>query len=449
MTALAICVVALVACYLAGKRSLGLGLAVLMLFGYVYGILRANLLTTSSHFIFDSGVLGLYLSQKWLSSDPRDDRRTEAIRLWLILLVGWCVLVAFMPFQPWLVTIVGFRGNVFFLPALLLGARLKDKDVMQLSCGFAVLNLLALALALIEYSQGVPRFYPRSPVTDIIYRSADVAGGYFRIPAIFTSAHAYGGTMVCSLPYLVGAWNRTSKRHWQLLLFAGAGAAMLGILLSATRVNFILGSVILLTAISVRNRSRKTKVILVLLIAAVGWTAVTNTRLQRFKTLGDTSYVEDRIAGSVNRGFFEILLEYPMGNGLGGGGTSLPYFLASQVRNPIGMENEYARILCEQGIVGLLLWIGFIGWFLCRAPMAFQPSEWRNSRRIVWCFLAFTLGTMWAGVGFFTSIPQTVIQLLGMGWTANPPVPEDRPRLTLRPAPRRRTVPTSTAAVRA
>ncbi len=449
MTAIILCVLALVACYAAGKRSLGLGLAVLMLFGYMYGILRANLLTTFSHFIFDCGVLGLYLSQKWFAPDAADAKRTQTIRMWLLLLVGWCVLVAFLPFQPWLVTIVGFRGNVFFLPALLLGARLKDKDLMQLSCGFAILNLLALGFAILEYREGVPRFYPRSPVTEIIYSSADVAGGYYRIPAIFANAHAYGGMMVCSLPYLIGAWNRTRKRFLQILLYTGAGAAMLGILLSATRVNFILGSVILLTAISVRNRSRYTKIVLVLMIGAVVWYALSNERLQRFKTLSDTNYVEDRIAGSVNRGFFEILVEYPMGNGLGGGGTSLPYFLASQVRNPIGMENEYARILCEQGIIGLLLWVGFIGWFLYRGPIAFQPSDWKGSRKIVWCFLAFTLSTMWAGVGFFTGIPTSIIQLLGMGWVTNPPAPDERPRMVLRPAPRHRARPVSAASVRA
>ena len=65
MIAIALCVVAFIACYLAGRRSLGQGLVVLFVFGYFYGILRANLLTTFSHFIFDMGLLGLYLSPKW------------------------------------------------------------------------------------------------------------------------------------------------------------------------------------------------------------------------------------------------------------------------------------------------------------------------------------------------------------------------------------------------
>src|SRR6202008_181902 len=106
------------------------------------------------------------------------------------------------------------------------------------------------------------------------------------------------------------------------------------------------------------------RVLFLVLVGAMVLAALSNVRFQRFKSLGDTEGVSERIAGSVNRGFWEILREYPMGNGMGGGGTSIPDFLEGEVRNPIGMENEYARILAEQGVVGLLLWFVFVVWFL-------------------------------------------------------------------------------------
>ncbi len=109
-----------------------------------------------------------------------------------------------------------------------------------------------------------------------------------------------------------------------------------------------------------------------------------------------------------------------MGNGLGGGGTSIPYFLQGEVRNPIGMENGYALILCEQGLIGLALWIAFIGWFVSRAPTAFAKGPWGNSRRMAWCLSALSLGTAWIGIGLFTSIPSTVLLFLAMGWTSVP-----------------------------
>jgi len=427
MIAVLICVLACAASYWAGKRSLGLGMIALLAFGYFYGILRANLLTVFSHFIFDAGMLGLYLSQKWSVHDPADARRSRMIRLWTMLLIAWPFVIALLPFQPIMVTIVGLRGNIFFIPVLILGSQLKEKDLVQLSAGLAVLNVTAAGFAFAEYSLGVPRFFPFSPVTSTIYASGDIAGGFFRIPAIFSSAAAYGGSMVASLPYVIGFWTRAQRRILRLLALAGIGAALLGILMSATRLNFVLGSAMIVATL-VTNRVKASKwVAFLVLIAAMGYVAMTNERFQRFKTLSDTEYLADRVAGSVNRGFWEILTDYPMGNGMGGGGTSLPYFLQGQVRNPIGQENEYSRILCEQGIIGLLLWVAFIGWFLLQARTAFAKGSWQNSRRLVWSFAAVTLGTAWIGTGLLAAIPMTFMMLLGIGWTTTPMPAEVRP----------------------
>ncbi len=423
MIALALCVLALAVTYWAGRRSLGQGLVALLTVGYFYGILRANLLTTFSHFIFDAGLIGLYASQKWLSSDPRETKPLEVIRLWTGILIAWPILMVLMPFQPLLVSLVGLRGNVFFLPVLLLGTRLKHTDLLEVSGGLAVLSLIAAAFAWVEYFTSVTRFFPISPVTQIMYMSGDVAGGFFRIPAIFTSAHAYGGSMVVSLPYLIGGWEHAETRRTRVLAVLGIAAALLGILMSATRQNFILGSVMVLAALFTQRTKAGSRLVFVALILVIASVAATNVRFQRFKTLSDTEGVVDRIAGSVNRGFWEILVEYPMGNGLGGGGSSIPYFLHGEVRNPIGMENEYARILCEQGIIGLLLWIGFVAWYLLRAPIAFSRGPWAASRRMAWCLAAFSLMTAWIGIGLLTAIPHTMILLLGMGWTVMPTMP--------------------------
>jgi hypothetical protein len=420
MIALVLCVLALVVTFWAGRRSLGQGLVALLVFGYFYGILRANLITTFSHFIFDAGLLGLYLSQDWLSSDARKAGRGTMIRMWTAILIIWPFFVLLMPFQPLLISLVGLRGNIFFLPILILGTRLGDKDLRMLCGGLAILNLVAAAFAWAEYFTSVPRFFPLSPVTAIIYSSGDVTGGFFRIPAIFSSAHAYGGSMVVSLPYLIEGWERAETRRSRMLVLLGIAAAMIGVLMSATRQNFILGSVIVLASLVTRRAKASHLAVFALLITGVGWVAMTNVRFQRFKTLSDTEGVTERIAGSVNRGFWEILLEYPMGNGLGGGGTSIPYFLQGEVKNPIGMENEYARILCEQGVVGLMLWIGFAFWFISRAPVAFAKSSWSGARRIVWCLAAFSLATAWIGTGLLTAIPQTMMLLLSMGWVATP-----------------------------
>src|SRR5271155_4434293 len=201
MLAIILSIVAFVTCFLAGRRSIGKGLVVLLTFGYFYGIVRANLLTTFSHFIFDAGMLGLYLSYPWLSAAR--EKGAETVQIWAALLILWPLLLVALPFQPLLISLVGLRGSVFFIPLLVLGSRLKGKSLIELSVGLAALNLIALGFAVAEYILGVPRFFPVSPVTQIMYASNDVAGGFLRIPATFPGAHAYGGMMVSTMPYLI------------------------------------------------------------------------------------------------------------------------------------------------------------------------------------------------------------------------------------------------------
>jgi hypothetical protein len=418
--ALALCVVAFLACYWAGRRSIGQGLVMLLAFGFFYGILRANLLTAFSHFIFDAGMIGLFLSPSWRTTDPAEKKRSAALQLWTVLLIAWPILLVVLPFQPLLISLVGLRGNTFFYPLLLIGSRLKQKDLFELSLGLALLDILVVGFAGVEYFMGVTRFFPISPVTAIIYNSADAGGGFYRIPATFTSAHAFGGTMVCTIPYLVGLWTKSEKPIIRLLGLIGMVMAMVGVLMSATRLNFVLGSAMIVFVIFTTSMKISHKAFFVVVIAAIGLIAMGNVRFQRFKSLGDTESVTERIAGSVNRGFFELLTEYPMGNGLGGGGSSIPYFLQGQVRNPIGMENEYARILGEQGIIGLILWVSLVGWFVLQAPAAFASGPWATSRRLVWCLCAIDLGTAFIGVGLLTSIPATVFLVMGIGWASTP-----------------------------
>jgi len=432
MIALALCLLAFGMTRWAGKRSLGLGLVSLLLWGYLYGIVRANLENVFCHFLFDAALVGFYLAQKNAFNDPADAGRAAALRYWTLGLMLWPALLVFLPFQPILVSLVGLRGCIFFLPMALLGSRLKSEDLMQLCTGMVCLNLLSLAFAAGEYFQGVPKYYPYNAMTAIIYGSTDVAGGFYRIPGTFANAHQYGGTMAASIPYLVGGWTEGLTRKTRLLSVLGIAAAFLGILMSATRQNFILAAAMVLVVVSgTRMKTSRRVLFLVLIIGLVG-VALTNERFQRFKSLGDTDYVGDRISSSVNRGFFEILFDYPMGNGLGGGGTSLPYFLEGQVRNPIGMENEYARILCEQGIIGFTLWLAFIVWYLSQVRRVFSKGPWASSRRLVWTYCVITLAIGTIGEGMLTAIPASAMLLLGMGWTSAAMRAEDARRRPVR-----------------
>jgi hypothetical protein len=134
-------------------------------------------------------------------------------------------------------------------------------------------------------------------------------------------------------------------------------------------------------------------------------------------TLQDTDVITDRISISVNKSFLDRAIEYPLGNGLGGGGTSLPYFLQDRIKKVVIIENEYARIMLEQGIPGLLLWVAFIIWVFTRRTIQ-RNDPWYLGRRLAWLVCAAYFATGVLGIGLLTSVPQSCFMLLSMGWIA-------------------------------
>lgn len=419
MIALILCALAFSLAFRAGRSSLASGLVVVLGVGYAYGILRANVEQTAAHFLFDAAVLGLYLAQITHPSRVREPLRLQSLKNWLIVLIAWPLLLFLLPIQDPLVQLVGLRGNMFLLPFLLFGAKLTDEDLKRLTFWLAAFNLAAFGFAGAEYFLGIERFFPYSAVTDIIYRSNDLVGyTAYRIPATFASSHSYAGTMVVTLPLLLGTWIGGRSPGWRSWVLAGGIiAALLGVFLSAARTHFVVLVLLLATATLSGELKRETRIGWALILLAVGWVVSGEQRLQRFMSLENTEYVTDRVAGSVNKRFFQLVAEYPLGNGLGGGGTSVPYFLQDRLRNPVSLENEYARIVAEEGLAGLALWLGFLAWVFTR-PHIRSSEPWGLGRRLARLAALAYFGTGLIGVGLFTSVPQTCLLLLLVGWSA-------------------------------
>src|SRR3989442_12197068 len=324
MTSLSLCGLALLVTYLAARRSLSAGLLATLAVGYVYGIARANFPDGSSYFLFDAAVLGLYGGQLFGSPDRSERLRLRQLQTWVIVLIAWPVLLLLFPFQDPLIRLVGLRGSIFFLPFLLLGARLQALDPYKVAIGIAVLNLCAAALAGVEFFVGIERFFPRNATTEIIYLSNDLLHfTTYRIPSSFPNAHAYAGTMVMTMPLLLGAWQLTRRPQWLGLLIAVAVlASALGVFMAAARshaiVLFLMA--LMMTIITFTNRSQSAyRLRWLILLVCVGWAVSADGRLQRFNTLSDTEYVGRRFAGSINMTFFDVISTYPISNGLGGG----------------------------------------------------------------------------------------------------------------------------------
>lgn len=413
------CVIAFTICYVAARRSLVAGLLTTLAVGYVFGIVKANMADTGSYFIFDAAVLGLYAAQLFKPLNEVLRQKLEGLQSWMEFLIFWPMIVFFFPVQDLLVRLVGLRTSIFFLPFLLIGARLVAEERSRLALGLAALNLLALGFAGAEFFIGVPEFFPRNAATKIIYMSKDVVGHTaYRIPATFANAHAYGGAMLMTVPLVAGALLQMRKKQWQTsLLVLGLGAALLGVLLSATRLNFVVIAILIIVlTFSIKSRISYAFGWIVI-IGAIAMFAAGEARLQRVTELQNTEFVKERVGWSVNMTFFELAKTYPFGNGLGGGGSSIPHFLQDRLANPVTMENEYARIMLEQGIFGLCLWLGFLIWLFTRREKGHFDS-WSQGRRLAWwaCFLCF--GTGLIGIGILVSIPQTALLMINAGWIA-------------------------------
>jgi hypothetical protein len=319
MIAILVCIAAFAMTLWASRVSLVAGIITTIGIGYSYGILRANLLSGPAHFIFDASLAALYLTAFTTPLTAQARIHSAQVNKWLLILMAWPALLIFLPFQPFLVSLVGLRGNVFFLPVLALGARLKNDDIKTLFYALGWLNICAFIVALAEYFMGIERFFPYSPVTAIIYASTDAGGSHHRIPSLFPNAHSYAGTMVDTLPCLLGAWLQKHKSTLEKqVIVGGLIAALAGILLASTRMNLIMGVIIVAIALFAGAMNVGKKIIWITFIIVAAYLITTNERFSRFKSL-DADTITERVSGSVNRSFFEVLYGYPMGNGLGGG----------------------------------------------------------------------------------------------------------------------------------
>ncbi|MGC3968260.1 MAG: O-antigen ligase family protein [Pirellulales bacterium] len=384
--------------------------------GYFHGIVRANFVSTYTTFLFDFAVLGMYLSLLLRPPPATQGSGKSKIVPWITALILWPLIVSAVPQNDILVQFVAFRATAWFLPMLWVGSRVTLADLRVVALTLALLNLVALAFGVAEYHYGVQAFYPLNAVTQIIYNSSDVAGGHLRIPSTFLNSHSYGGTMVCTLPFILGLLlkKRVSDLE-KALLFAGLVAAAGGILLCASRQPVVVAALLLFIAWAITGFSPRIAVGLAVALVVLGVTTSGNERLLRFTNLTETSHVAMRIRGSVNESFLEYLASYPFGAGMGSSvGTSIPYFLASKAPKLVGLENEYCRILIDQGWIGLLLWLAFIFWLHRRPPT-------RRDEAFVVLAYGLTL-TTWAtafiGTGLLASIPGSAMLLMLMGIVA-------------------------------
>ena len=236
----------------------------------------------------------------------------------------------------------------------------------------------------------------------------------YRIPSTFVSSHAYGGMMVSLLPLLV--LNLERGRRWMPVAFLALLGATLGVFVSACPIPGDWNG-------GRRARARDVR---------VGEPADPGYRRGGRRSAAShrpgsiaVAALRDTVGHRVRRGkgskqrqcwiLRGMRSNIPLGLGLGSAvGTSIPYFLEGIARPQYGMENEFARIALEEGVLGVVLWCSFVAWVLLIDPGSTGSLAVR-SKLGVWacCVVAWSQAAV--GTGLLASVPGTMILFVYMG----------------------------------
>lgn len=277
------CVLAFATSFVAARISLVSGLIFLLIWGYFFGILKANYVATNGLFIFDAATIGFYLGSLLNPKLKSVAYRYKPVFPWVSILIAWPVFMSLVPIQHYLVQFIGLRGNIFWLPMILVGFLLSSTEKTTMVFSLSVLNIVALCFAVAEFLIGVEYFVPDNEVTRIVYSSNDLKDGAKRIPSIFANAHSYSLFMVATIPWIIGEithFKREKLRNYFRfpILVTGLVCALLGIFIAGPRQPVVVLSMLLMLILFSRGFNLGFVLIVVFVSIIVGFFAISNVR---------------------------------------------------------------------------------------------------------------------------------------------------------------------------
>ncbi len=220
-----------------------------------------------------------------------------------------------------------------------------------------------------------------------------------------------------TIAVIAGAWVQPHYGKWQARLMGAALlVSMLGVFMSATRVNALILFALVMTTVFSGRLPGAYRFRYLIVLAAVGYVVAGEERLQRFTTLQDPEFLSERLVGSVNLTFFELAGQYPLGNGLGGGGHQRPALPAVRGFATSSRWRTSTRGSCSSS--GCRVWScgGCSSAGCSRAANIRRTDMFYFGRRLAYvaCACCFAMGLL--GVGLFTSVPATTLTFLLTGW---------------------------------
>jgi hypothetical protein len=340
-----------------------------LVIGFLHGWLKMNYRYTWMTFAYDVPMLmslGVVLLQL-----KRGDRLFPdcQVSTSLKVLIGFAVLYVAMPFGvPLLASLAAFRGWCFPPLMMLLGYHLV-RSVRQMEIFVMIVLLLGTGTAIygafFQTTEDVRAMMELDPELEFRLRNTFYATksgvAEFRRFSTYVTAAVFGYTMAICTTIAV-SWLMMPRAGWVLrivLLTCGALCAY-GVVLTGSRTSLVLTILGVVLSSVFRKGGVKLMAVPMLLVGAliVGLALSGSAKVERFSSLLNFDEVFGRI-NIVLSPTIRMLIEYPLGGGLGRSGHGMAATLLSRLeRYEIrGVDGDIGRLVVDMGICGLVVYV--------------------------------------------------------------------------------------------
>lgn len=334
--------------------------------GFFHGWLKYRYRGTLTTFAFDMPLtlaLGLALLKQgslapWF---PRDDEVTARLKVLCVVAVGYALLPLGVPL---LAALASFRGWVVIPLIFLLGYHVT-RSIRQIET--ILLLILALCAVTAVYGARQSPEEIRQMLANDPELMARLSGVFFsteggsgvRAFSTFVAPAAFGSTLSMGGTFAFAFLTQPGIKPWKRAAFAAVfGLCAYGVQLSGARTALaMLGAGALLTAWS-RQKLMSQAIAPGLAILVVGSMGllVNPMMAERFATLLDPAQILGRLWIVVSPST-DLLLNYPLGGGLGRSGHGVPWIFRTilpfwEMRTTDG---DLGRIIADFGIPGLIV----------------------------------------------------------------------------------------------
>jgi len=340
-----------------------------LVIGFLHGWLKMKYRVSWMTFAYDAPML-LALVVVLFQLKRGDKLFPEcAVSTSLKLLLGFSALYAVLPLGvPMLVSVAALRGWCFAPLMMLLGYHLV-RSVRQMEIFVFLVLLLGTGTAMygsfFQSAAEVQAMMELDPELEFRLRNTFYATksgvSEFRRFSTYVTAAVFGGTMaICTT--IAASWLMMPKAGWiqRIFLLGCGGLCAYAMLLTGSRTSLLLTILGVVLGSLFRKGGVKLMIVpaglLGLLLAGLFISG--STRLERFSTLLNPEEVLGRVRIVVSPAL-SLLVEYPLGGGLGRSAHGIPAVLFSRITrfDVRTTDGDIGRIISDMGICGLVVYV--------------------------------------------------------------------------------------------